>query len=271
MESSTESEYVLRRGDDGAQRLRLLSRVKWPSTETLLRRAGLTRRMRCLDVGCGIGEVTLQMARMVAPDGEAVGVDSDEAYVLWARSEAVRRRLNASFHRADALHLDEESAYDFVYARYLLTHLSEPRRALDRMIRAARPGAVIAVEDVDFPGHICFPACPAFLRYLELYQAVVRRNGGDPAIGPRLYALFLESGLQQAQVDIAQPTFSEGEGKLVAQVTMEHVREPVIRAELASHAEIDAILSELDRFVRNPKTIMSIARTFQVWGRKPSP
>jgi hypothetical protein len=102
-----------------------------------------------------------------------------------------------------------------------------------------------------------------------LYQAVVRRNGGDATLGRRLHALFMESGLGQVRVDIAQPTFRQGEGKLLAQITMEGVREAVVGAGLASHEEVDSIVSELDQFARNPRTIMSIPRTFQVFGRKP--
>jgi ubiquinone/menaquinone biosynthesis C-methylase UbiE len=224
--------------------------------------------MRCLDVGCGTGEVTLQMARMVGPSGKAVGMDIDEPYLEQARQEAARRRFNIVFQQGDALNLCVESTYDLVYTRYLLTHLNKPEFAVERMIKAIRPGGTIVVEDVDFPGHVCYPHCPAFERYVELYQAVVRLNGGDPTIGPRLYGLLKEVGASQLSVDISQPTFCEGEGKLVAQITMEHIRETVVSAGLASHTEIENIVSELDAFARSPDTIMSIARVFQVWGNR---
>jgi ubiquinone/menaquinone biosynthesis C-methylase UbiE len=224
--------------------------------------------MRCLDVGCGTGEVTLQMARMVGPSGKVVGMDIDEPYLEQARQEAARRRFNIVFQQGDALNLCVESTYDLVYTRYLLTHLNKPEFAVERMIKAIRPGGTIVVEDVDFPGHVCYPHCPAFERYVELYQAVVRLNGGDPTIGPRLYGLLKEVGASQLSVDISQPTFCEGEGKLVAQITMEHIRETVVSAGLASHTEIDNIVSELDAFARSPDTIMSITRVFQVWGNR---
>lgn len=260
---------MLRRGEEGAERLRLLARVKWPGTRDLLRRAGLKRGMRCLDVGCGIGEVTCGMAGMVGREGEAMGLDNDAAYLRCARREAARRFAKVTFRRQNVMALRDESAFDFVYARYLLTHLREPGRALAGMIRALRPGGRIAVEDVDFSGHICHPACRAFDRYVEIYQAVVRRNGGDPVIGPRLHALFVECGVEGVRLDVSQPSFYEGEGKQVARVTLEHIREHVTAAGLASDAEIDAILCELDEFARDRRTIMSIARTFQVWGQKP--
>ncbi len=99
---------------------------------------------------------------------------------------------------------------------------------------------------------------------------MVRYNGRDPAIGPRLFGLLAEAGVEEVFIDVSQATFSQGEGKLVAQVTMEHVREAMVSTGLASHAEIDMIVSELDAFAQNPSTIMSIARTFQVWGHRPA-
>ena len=66
MELASRSEgYVLRGGRAGADRLRLLNRVKWPTTEPLLRVAGLRTGMSCLDMGCGGGDVTLKMAALV--------------------------------------------------------------------------------------------------------------------------------------------------------------------------------------------------------------
>ena len=225
--------------------------------------------MRCLDVGCGTGEVTLKMARMVGPRGEAAGIDVDQAFIRYARTEAERLGLGAAFHQGDAQQLRGKPAYDFVYTRYLLTHLKEPSKALDGMVHFVRPGGVIAVEDIDFPGHVCHPPCRAFKRYLELYQAVVQRHGGDPVIGPRLHMMLMDAGAEDVHVDISQPTFREGEGKLVGQITLEHTREAVVQAGLATHKEIDELVGELAEFARDPRTIMSIARTFQVWGRKP--
>ena len=55
MTSPDENDFVLRGGDHGAERLRLLATAKWPTTKPLLDRAGLRPGMRCLDMGCGAG------------------------------------------------------------------------------------------------------------------------------------------------------------------------------------------------------------------------
>jgi ubiquinone/menaquinone biosynthesis C-methylase UbiE len=270
MEPWEPSAYVLRGGDQGAERLRLLARVKWPTTKALLRRVELKRGMSCLDAGCGIGAVTLQIARRVGPAGQVVGIDVDERCLALARQEAVRRNRHAVFRAERVTDLREEAAYDLVYGRFLLTHLPEPGRALERLVRALRPGGQVVVEDVDFTGHFCYPACPAFERYVTLYQRVVRAKGGDADIGPRLPGLVLDAGAEAVRWRVIQPVFQRGLGKRIAPVTMEHVREAVVAAGLATEAEVTAIVSELNAFVRRPRTILSLPRIFQVWGRRPS-
>ena len=270
MERSSRSEdYVLRGGRAGAERLRLLNRVKWPTTEPLLKAAGLRAGMSCLDVGCGGGDVTLKMAALVGTEGHVVGVDRDQSVLQLARQEADEQGLAVTFRRLEAEELAEESAYDLVFARYLLSHLPRPQRAVEAMVRAARPGGHLVLEDVFFPGHICYPSNAAFDRFVELYQAVAReKEGGDAAIGVRLLGMALEAGLVDVRVGLIVPTFREGEGKWVTRVTMEHIRGAVVGAGLASASEVDKVVDELGRLADDDRTLMSMAPTFQVWGRK---
>jgi predicted O-methyltransferase YrrM len=184
--------------------------------------------MHCLDVGCGIGAVTLRMAEIVGSTGRVVGLDVDEDCLALARHEAQTLLLNVEFRSGTAGDLQETAAYDLVFGRFVLTHLREPEKALARMVQAARPGGVVVVEDIQFTGHFSFPACRAFDRYVDLYQEVVRRKGGDPNIGPRLPGMFLDTGLANVDLEVIQPTFREGPGKQIAAVTMEHIREAVV-------------------------------------------
>lgn len=263
--------YVLRGGGDGAQRLRLLDRVKWPTTRALLRRAGLRRGMTCLDAGCGGGAVTLRLARRVGADGWVEGIDVDERALALAREEAKRRQLPAEFRNLGADELADESRWDLVFARFLLSHLPDPARALAQLVRAAKPGGVVVLEDVDFPGHFCYPSSQAFMRYVELYQEVVRRRGSDPAIGPRMLGLCQDAGLADVGLEVVLPTFHMGEGKRLAAVTMEHIRESVLTAGLATAAEIDDLVAALAADAADPTTVQSLPRIFQVWGRRPAP
>jgi SAM-dependent methyltransferase len=174
-----------------------------------------------------------------------------------------------TFRTLEAEELAEESAYDLVFSRYLLSHLPRPQRAVEAMVRAARPGGRLVLEDVYFPGHVCYPSNAALDRFVELYQAVARaKEGGDAAIGVRLLEMALEAGLEEVRVELVVPIFREGEGKRVTQITMEHIREAVVGAGLASDAEVDNVVGELGKLADDDRMLMSMAPTFQVWGLK---
>jgi ubiquinone/menaquinone biosynthesis C-methylase UbiE len=261
-------DYVLLGGEQAAKRLKLLARVKWPTTKTLLRRIGVRNGMRCLDVGCGNGAVTLKLALRVGPTGQAVGIDPDERCLDFARRKAARHKLPAVFRAENVTDLREVDAYDLVYSRFLLTHLPKPDEALARMVRAARPGGCVIVEDIEFAAHFSYPPCPAFSRYVDLYQQAVKRKGADPNIGPRLVSLFLDSGLDDVQVEVVQPTYRSGPGKRIAAITMEHIQDAVIQLGLASAQEVEGIVADLDQFAADSRTLLSLPRIFHAPARE---
>jgi len=192
---------VIRGGKEGYERLLLLARDRWPDTEALFARVGLAPGMRCLDLGCGGGEVTLQMARMVAPDGSVTGIDMDGVKLGLGRQEAARRGLeNVEFRQLNVLDWAEPGGYDVVYSRFLLQHLSDPLALLRRMWAAVRPGGVLAVEDADFGGWCCHPPNEALDFFARAYQQVLQRRGGDDTAGRKLYGYFLAAGIPGPQV-----------------------------------------------------------------------
>jgi len=263
------NQYAIRGGEEGKARLHLLHRILRPTTVHLLERAGLANGMTCLDVGCGGGAVTLELAGMVGPDGTAVGIDMDPMVLELARRDAGDQGVrNVVFHEADVTQLREHEAYDFIFARFLLTHLAHPEQMVIRMVAALRTGGVLAVEDIDFRGHFAHPSCPALDKYAELYQQLVRRKGADPIIGPRLYGLLLDADLGDVYVSLVHPVHAKGEGKHIHPITLQAIASAVIDEGLATPDELDSLLDDLYRGVRDERMLMGMPRIFQVWGVK---
>jgi ubiquinone/menaquinone biosynthesis C-methylase UbiE len=182
------TDYVLRGGKWGYDRLLVLARDRRADTRALLDRAGISTGMRCVDLGCGGGEVTMEIARLVAPGGRVVGVDMDEVKLGLARQAAAERQLgNIEFTALDVTQWDEPGAYDAVYARFLLHHLRHPDSLLRRMWAALAEGGVLVVEDADFDGWCWDPPHEAFDFFLDAYRRVLSRRGGDHAAGRKLY------------------------------------------------------------------------------------
>ena len=260
--------YVIKGGKPGYDRLALLARERWPDTAALLGRAGVSAGMRCADIGCGGGAVTLEIARLVAPDGMAVGVDMDEVKVGLARQTAAEAGLdNAEFRVLDVTDWDEPGSYDAVYSRFLLQHLSDPAALIDRMWAAVRDGGVLIAEDVDFAGWCCDPADEGFELFLDAYRRVLERRGGDDVIGRRLYRYFLAAGIPDPQVRLVQPVYA-GEARMLAWSTLEATADAVIAEGIATADELADALASLRRLADDAGALICGPRVFQVWSRR---
>jgi ubiquinone/menaquinone biosynthesis C-methylase UbiE len=263
--------YIIRGGLPGRERLRILSRIMRPTTLALLQRAGIGLEMTCLDVGCGSGDVTLDMARIVGAAGRAVGIDIDQEKIALARQQAEDEGLsNVEFRVADIPNSEEPAAFDLVHARFILSHLASPLQALTRMRRALHPGGKIIVADVDFRGYFCHPDCPALWRHVELYTQATRRKGADANIGPRLPALLIEAGFENVQVNVVQLAETTGEVKLMTALTMENIADAVVAQGLTSTSEVDQLVGDLYAFARDSGTLLSSPRIVEAWASVPT-
>lgn len=262
------SSYIIRGGDCGAERLHVVARVMRPGTLALLDRAGLTPGLEVLDLGCGSGDVTVEIARLASPTGRVVGIDMDEGVLRHANSATDAAGAPVEWRQGRVEDLDQEAAFDIVYARFLLSHLADPVDVLRRMCRAVRPRGRVVVEDIDITAHAHWPSSAAFRRYVELYAATGRARGGDPNIGPRLPALMLDAGLEDVEVSISMPVSRVGEGKTVARLTLLNIADAAIAAGLTDREEVDGLLNELIRHENDPRSIQSTAQVFQVVGTR---
>jgi ubiquinone/menaquinone biosynthesis C-methylase UbiE len=262
--------YLIRGGIQGRERLRVVSRVMHPSTISLLGRAGLARGLVCWEPGCGGGDVAFDMARMVAPNGNVLATDIDEAKLDLARIEAAEQNLdNVEFRFGNVLQETSDRAFDFVHARFLLSHVPNPASALTNMWNALRPGGTLVVEDVDFSGYFCYPSNAAIWRYVELYIRTAERKGGDANVGPRLASLLAAAGFEDVRMNVVQHASTVGEVKLLTPLTMENIADSVLSEGLADRTEIDGLVMELYQFANTPGTIGCTPRIFEAWGRRP--
>ena len=262
------SRYAIRGGVEGRERLRLLSGVMGPSTRALLSDVGVPSGSICLDIGCGGGDVTFELARATGPTGRAIGVDLDETKLEMARREAKQQGLsNVVFDVQDVTEWEPPETFDVVYARFLLSHLTDPGSVVTAMRPHIRSDGVLVVEDIDFRGHFAEPHCPALSRYVELYTASVRHRGGDPNIGPRLPGLLRDAGCDDVHMKVVHHVALEGGIKLLSCVTLENIAEAVLADGLTTEAELSATINEFYAFARDPHTVLGGPRIFQVWGR----
>jgi SAM-dependent methyltransferase len=151
--------------------------------------------MSLLDIGCGPGTITADLAERIAP-GHLTAVDITDDALTAARGEVHGRNItNVSFATADVHALQyPDDTFDVVHAHQVLQHVADPVAALREMRRVCVPGGIVAARDADYAGFIWYPQLPALDRWLQLYSQAARANGGEPDAGRRLLAWAQEAG-----------------------------------------------------------------------------
>jgi ubiquinone/menaquinone biosynthesis C-methylase UbiE len=154
-----------------------------------------------LDVGCGPGSITCDLARFVAP-AQVVGIDLQPSQITAARSLAAQRGVtNVRFESGSIYELPyPDGSFDVATAVVVLFHLRDPLRALRELRRVLKPGGLVAAMDIDAGGNLVWPSLPAVERLLDFTYRVVEHNGGDPYLGRKHRSLLLEAGFERPEV-----------------------------------------------------------------------
>ncbi|MFE6843327.1 methyltransferase domain-containing protein [Streptomyces sp. NPDC057686] len=156
--------------------------------------------MAVLDVGCGPGTITADLAELVAPGGRVTAVDAAQDVLEQAAQYVQERGLAAAvtFATADVHALDfPDDSFDVVHAHQVLQHVGDPVQALREMRRVCRPGGIVAARDADYAAMTWYPAEPGLDEWLGLYRRVARANGGEPDAGRRLLSWARAAGFTQ--------------------------------------------------------------------------
>lgn len=210
-----------------------------------------------LDVGCGPGTITADLAGRVAP-GQVLGVDrSDEVVALAAeRAGAVE---NLRFAVGDVYAVDSaDDAFDVVHAHQVLQHLSDPVGALREMRRVCRPGGTIAVRDADYAAFTWAPADPRLDRWQALYDDVARGNAGEPDAGRHLLGWAQQAGLSDIRPSASVWCFATPDDRAWwGGLWADRVRE----SSLADQA--------LDRGLSSVEELDDLAAAFRQWADAP--
>src|SRR5262245_22689577 len=165
-----------------------------------------------LDVGCGPGTITVDIARLVAP-GRVRGIDAAADVIADAGANAAET-ANVEFAVDDVYALAAADAtFDVVHAHQVLQHLPDPVGALREMQRVCKPGGVVAARDGDYGAFRWYPDEPMLDRWLDLYEAIARHNRGEPDAGRFLLAWAHAAGFTEVEAGASVWCFATPEDR----------------------------------------------------------
>jgi len=192
--------------DRERRRLSLQAAVLNPITEDFLRRAGISAGMRVLDIGCGVGEVSLIAARLVGSSGHVTGTDIDADSLQAARTRAAAQGLqHLVFEQRDCQTAAAER-YDAAIGRHVLIHMRDPLQVIRSAAAMVHPGGIVAFQEYDFTARISsFPQVPLFERSQEIFAKLFNALGSNANMGTQLFHLMQKAGLSKPQCRLEAP------------------------------------------------------------------
>jgi SAM-dependent methyltransferase len=214
---------------------------------------------RLLDVGCGPGTISIDLAGRVAP-GRVVGIDAAEGPLEAARRAAAAAEVaNVTFQVADAMALPfADASFDVVHAHQVLQHVPDPVGMLREMRRVCRPGGIVAARDSDYAAMTWHPADPALTGWLDLYERTARASGGEPDAGRRLLSWAHEAGLTDVTASASAWCYASPEerswwGGLWSERALKSTfAEQALTHRLADQAELERISAAWQRWAAEP-------------------
>lgn len=193
--------YLLGHENRELERLRRQADFYAPLTEQALRLAGIAPGMRVLDAGCGAGDVSLLLARLVGPMGEVIAVDRASDAI-----EAARRRFddvrieNIHLIQGDVATIELDAPVDAIVGRMILMHVSDPVAVLGNLRTYLGTPGIVLFQELDLGVARTEPSAPLADDMIELCRQTFQRVGIDPRPGIRLHDQFVQSGLPAPQL-----------------------------------------------------------------------
>jgi ubiquinone/menaquinone biosynthesis C-methylase UbiE len=188
-----------------------------PLASESIEKCGISEGMTVADVGCGTGHVSFLVSNLVGPTGGVIGIDANPSAIELCRKTASSNEVkNVSFIVGNACDLSadiSDNSVDVAYSRFLLTHLQDPFAAIREMIRITTLKGMIMIEDCDLTRWIVEPDDRYVNVLWKWYEGIIRKKGGDPTLGRKLYQMFIQQGLDP-KVDVYSLPVTKNNNKI---------------------------------------------------------
>ena len=266
---SSSGRYLL--GDSPAEIRHLVEQAEVYAKEAteLFDLIGVGAGSAVIDVGCGVLGVVHLLAERIGADGRVVGLDREARMVESARRLAEQHGVAVEFIEADATATGlPDNSFDLVHARTLLLNVQNPGKILAEMVRIAKLGGVVAVQEPDASAWNCDPPHPAFDILRSAILDTYRRTGKDFSIGRRIARMLRDAGVHDVQVRATARVTRAGDYYQTFLLAIAGlVRDVIVQAGDLTVDEFDSYAAALRAHLEAPDTITCQPIMWQAWGR----
>jgi len=260
-------------GHTDAEHERLIRQAKRvaPITERFFREAGIGPGQRVLDLGSGVGDVAMLVARLVGPSGEVVAVERDRNSIAKASARVTEAGFqNVSFSESDLSEIADQKPFDAAVGRFILMYLPDPVAVLRSISQMVRPGGVLVFQEPTWVPVIAhLEALPLWFATASLIDKTMRTSANHD-MGAELYQTFVEAGLPAPTVRLELPM---GKEPYLAQWYYDTLCSLLPQAKklqmpIESLGPLDTLVQRLQAEVEEPKTVACWFASVGAWCRK---
>ncbi|HWY91670.1 MAG TPA: methyltransferase domain-containing protein [Chthoniobacterales bacterium] len=244
-----------------------------PVSERFFRDAGIAPGHRVLELGSGVGDVAMLVARIVGRSGEVLAVERDARTISRARARAAEAGLhNINFVQTDIAEYSADSSFDAAVGRCILQFLPDPVAALRSVAKQVRPDGIVAFQEVSWA------PCVSLSAHLPLWSAAVSlvheagiRSGVNMEMGPALHNAFQEAGLPAPRMRLEMelrrdPEFTRWVSDLLRSVLPQIQKLNLLHEALG---DFDTLQERLQDEVAISNTVVPWIGLVAAWCRKP--
>jgi trans-aconitate methyltransferase len=267
-------DYVL--GYSDLEQLRLIrqARVLAPLTEAFLRGAGIVSGMRVLDVGCGMGDVTMLVAQIIGPAGSIESIDLDRPSIETAQRRVSALGLeNVKFHRADLSTFAAAEPFDAIVGRLVLEFVPDTTAVIRRLCNLLRPNGIMAFQEPSWKIWLAHTShLPLRSAVTVLIHDVLVASGANTEMELPIYRAFLAAGLSCAEMRIELPIGDSREFRSLLHDLLVAVwpRAEALRLPLEKLGDPETLASRLDDELDAVKSFASFVGLVGASARKRS-
>jgi len=240
-------------------------------TERLLKDAGISTGMKVLDIGCGNGEVSFLVSKLVGESGAIIGVDVNNQAIAMGRKRAEESKIgNVTFVEGQIPEaVSTLGQFDVVVGRRILMYLANPVETLKSIKKFIIPGGLLVFQESDSTMVPCSRASmPLHDQVVNWMWKTVEQEGADIHMGFNLPSLFNKVGISTDHIR-AEPVI-QGQGTHYSLTFIIKAMLPrITKHNIATEAEIDIdTLEQRLSDERTDDTVYISDMAFGIWGHK---
>lgn len=280
MSTTSTPEYVLGTDDTELWRLGFQHRLWSAAAHEAWAKARIAPGQSILDVGCGPGYATFDLAHIVGPNGRVVGVDESPQFVDHLNAAAAMRHVpTISAHVGDVHQIDRvlthsqpsPATFDLAYARWVLCFVKDPQAVVNAVASLLKPGARFVIQDYfDYEHMTLAPRQAPFTKVIDAVARSWRARGGNPDIVSHLPAMLRRAGLTLTHLDAHNRLARPGSTIWNWPTTFWHSFVPrLVQAGEITQADADDFFACWSRATNDPDAFMLLPPVFDVIAEKP--